>query len=279
MNNNIHSCWWFDGNAKEAADFYCTIFPDSKITIDTPMVVNFELWGQKFMGLNGGPMFTKNPSISYFVVFDTTEEVDIAWTSLSEGGEVLMALDTYPWSEKYGWLQDKFGVSWQLSVGDLKDTGQRIAPSLMFVRDKAGRAEAAIQLYTALFENSSVSGVQHYGEGEGDRPDLVKHAQFIIDGKTFMAMDSSGPHDFDFNEGISLVVECKTQEEIDKYWNALTERGEESMCGWLKDEFGVSWQIIPADLGKWMSDPEKRDRVMQKVMSSKKFNIEELKNA
>ena len=279
MNNNIHSCWWFDGNAKEAADFYCNIFPESKITIDTPMVVNFELWGQKFMGLNGGPMFTKNPSISYFVVFDTTEEVDIAWTSLSEGGEVLMALDTYPWSEKYGWLQDKFGVSWQLSVGDLKDTGQRIAPSLMFVRDKAGRAEAAIKLYTALFENSSVSGVQHYGEGEGDRPDLVKHAQFIIDGKTFMAMDSSGPHDFDFNEGISLVVECKTQEEIDKYWNALTERGEESMCGWLKDEFGVSWQIIPADLGKWMSDPEKRDRVMQKVMSSKKFNIEELKNS
>ena len=279
MNNNIHSCWWFDGNAKEAADFYCNIFPESKITIDTPMVVNFELWGQKFMGLNGGPMFTKNPSISYFVVFDTTEEVDIAWTSLSEGGEVLMALDTYPWSEKYGWLQDKFGVSWQLSVGDLKDTGQRIAPSLMFVRDKAGRAEAAIKLYTALFENSSISGVHHYGEGEGDRPDLVKHAQFIIDGKTFMAMDSSGPHDFDFNEGISLVVECKTQEEIDKYWNALTERGEESMCGWLKDEFGVSWQIIPADLGKWMSDPEKRDRVMQKVMSSKKFNIEELKNS
>ncbi len=279
MNNNIHSCWWFDGNAKEAADFYCNIFPESKITIDTPMVVNFELWGQKFMGLNGGPMFTKNPSISYFVVFDTTEEVDNAWTSLSEGGEVLMALDTYPWSEKYGWLQDKFGVSWQLSVGNLKDTGQRIAPSLMFVRDKAGRAEAAIKLYTALFENSSISGVHHYGEGEGDRPDLVKHAQFIIDGKTFMAMDSSRPHDFDFNEGISLVVECKTQEEIDKYWNALTERGEESMCGWLKDEFGVSWQIIPADLGKWMSDPEKRDRVMQKVMSSKKFNIEELKNS
>ena len=92
-------------------------------------------------------------------------------------------------------------------------------------------------------------------------------------------MDSSGPHEFDFNEGISIVVECKTQDEIDKYWDTLTERGEESMCGWLKDEFGVSWQIIPADLGKWMSDPEKRDRVMQKVMSSKKFNIEELKNA
>ena len=110
-----------------------------------------------------------------------------------------------------------------------------------------------------------MTGIHHYGEGEGDRPDLIKHAQFTLDGKTFLAMDSSGPHEFDFNEGISIVVECKTQDE--------------SMCGWLKDEFGVSWQIIPADLGKWMSDPEKRDRVMQKVMSSKKFNIEELKNS
>ena len=279
MNNNIHSCWWFDGNAKEAADFYCSIFPESKITIDTPMVVNFELWGQKFMGLDGGPIFTKNPSISHFVVFDTIEEVDNAWTSLSEGGKVMMPLDTYPWSKKYGWIQDKFGVSWQLSAGELNDTGQHISTSLMFVRDKVGKAQSTIHLYTTLFDNSSVTGIQHYGEGEGDRPDLIKHAQFALDGGIFMAMDSSGPHDFDFNEGISLVVECKTQEEIDKYWNALTERGEESMCGWLKDEFGVSWQIIPADLGKWMSDPEKRDRVMQKVMSSKKFNIEELKNA
>ncbi len=117
MNNNIHSCWWFDGNAKEAADFYCSIFPESKITIDTPMVVNFELWGQKFMALNGGTIFTKNPSISHFVVFDTIEEVDNAWTSLSEGGKVMMPLDTYPWSKKYGWIQDKFGVSWQLSAG------------------------------------------------------------------------------------------------------------------------------------------------------------------
>ncbi len=279
MNNNIHSCWWFDGNAKEAADFYCSIFPESKITIDTPMVVNFELWGQKFMGLDGGPIFTKNPSISYFVVFDTIEEVDNAWESLAKDGKVMMPLDIYPWSKKYGWIQDKFGVSWQLSAGELNDTGQRISTSLMFVKDKVGKAQSAINLYTTLFDNSSVTGIQHYGEGEGDRPDLIKHAQFALDGGIFMAMDSSGPHDFDFNEGISLVVECKTQEEIDKYWNALTERGEESMCGWLKDEFGVSWQIIPADLGKWMSDPEKRDRVMQKVMSSKKFNIEELKNA
>jgi len=279
MKNKIYSCWWFDGNAKEAAEFYCNIFPDSRITTDTSMVVNFELWGEKFMALNAGPMFTKNPSISYFVVFDTEEEVDKAWASLEIGGKVLMELDNYPWSSKYGWVQDKFGVSWQLSAGKLEDVGQRIAPSLMFVKERAGKAEAAIGLYTGLFDNSSVTGILHYGEGEGDRPDLVKHAQFILDGQTFMAMDSSGPHDFDFNEGISLVVDCDDQQEIDKYWNALTEHGQESQCGWLKDEFGISWQIIPSELGTLMTDPEKGKRVMEVVMRSVKLNIDELKNA
>lgn len=163
---------------------------------------------------------------------------------------------------------------------ELNDTGQHISTSLMFVRDKVGKAQSAINLYTTLFDNSSVTRIiitEKVKVTAGST--RLNTPQFTLDGKTFLAMDSSGPHEFDFNEGISIVVECKTQDEIDKYWDTLTERGEESMCGWLKDEFGVSWQIIPADLGKWMSDPEKRDRVMQKVMSSKKFNIEELKNA
>jgi predicted 3-demethylubiquinone-9 3-methyltransferase (glyoxalase superfamily) len=137
----MYPCLWFDGNAKEAATFYCSVFKDSKILSENPMVVMFELNGQKFMGLNGGPMFT-------------------------------------------------------------------------------------------------------------------------------------------FNEAVSYVVECANQEEIDHYWNNLTaDGGQESMCGWLKDKYGFSWQIVPAILGKLMSDPEKGQRVMQALMKMKKLDIATLTNA
>ena len=104
MNNNIHPCLWYDGNAKAAAEFYCTLFPDSKITIDSAMVVNFELNGQKFMGLNGGPMFKFNEAVSFVVDCETQEEIDYYWEKLTEGGE----------ESRCGWLKDKFGVSWQI---------------------------------------------------------------------------------------------------------------------------------------------------------------------
>lgn len=140
MSNPIYPCLWFDGQAKEAADYYCSVFKDSKILSENNMVVNFELNGKKFMALNGGPHFK-------------------------------------------------------------------------------------------------------------------------------------------FNEAVSFVVECDTQEEIDHYWNKLTEGGSESMCGWLKDKYGVSWQIVPAILGKLMSDPEKAPRVVQAFLQMKKFDIEALLKA
>ena len=140
MTNPIYPCLWFDGQAKAAADFYCSVFKNSKIMANTPMVVTFELNGRKFMCLNGGP-------------------------------------------------------------------------------------------------------------------------------------------EYKFNEAVSFVVECETQEEIDYHWNKLTEGGQEGKCGWLKDKFGVSWQIVPTILGKLMSDPEKAPRVMYAFMQMKKFDIEKLKQA
>src|SRR5436190_16783521 len=109
MTNQIYPCIWYDGNAKEAAEFYCSVFKNSKITSENPMVVIWEMNGEKFMGLNGGPMFKVNPSISFYVVCETMEETDAVWKKLNEGGTVLMPLDKYDWSEKYGWVQDKFG--------------------------------------------------------------------------------------------------------------------------------------------------------------------------
>ncbi len=278
MKNTIYPCLWFDGKAKEAAEFYCTVFNDSVITDENPIVVTFESFGQKFMCLNGGPQFSFNPSISFFVVCETEAEVDKAWKSLLEGGSVLMPLDKYDWSAKYGWLQDRFGVNWQLSFGKLEDVGQKFSPVLMFTGNQNGKAEQAIQFYTSVFDDSSIRGVMRYNKGENELEGAVKHAQFSLGKKVFMAMDSSFPHHFGFSEAISFVVDCETQDEIDYYWDRLSAVPEAEQCGWLKDQFGVSWQIVPAILGKLMSDPSKSERVLKAFLQMKKFEIDKLIN-
>ncbi len=280
MNNNIHPCLWYDGNAKAAADFYCSLFPNSKITTGTPMVVTFQLNGQKFMGLNGGPQFKFNPSISFFVVCESDDEINELYKKLSEGGMVMMPLDKYDWSERYGFVQDRFGLAWQIMKGKYSDVNQKITPCFLFVGKNFGNAEEAVKLYAEVFPQSSIQGILLYTKDEGAAAGTVKHSQFILDNKVFMAMDGAGSHGFAFNEAVSFVVECKDQEEIDYYWNKLTANGgQESMCGWLKDKFGVSWQIIPGILGKLMSDPGKAGKVMQDVMQMKKFDIAVLEKA
>jgi len=274
MNNSIHPCIWFDGNAKEAATFYCSIFPNSKITVDTPMVVNFELMGKKMMGLNGGPMFKINPSISLFVNCKTVEQTDEIYNKLAEGGEPLMEIGKYDWSERYGWIKDKFGMTWQIMLGQ----EERICPSLLFTGEKFGKAEAAIKLYTSVFDNSSIDVLQHWGN-ETLFAGKVLFSECKLNGYNLIAMDGPGDHAFTFNEALSFVVECNNQEEIDYYWNTFTERGEESQCGWLKDEFGISWQIIPANIGKLISDPERGARAMQELMKMKKLDIAKLEQA
>lgn len=272
MKNKIFTCLWFDGQAKAAADFYCTVFNNSAITANNPMVTIFEIEGRKFMGLNGGPMFKVNPSVSFFVNCSTEEEIDAAWGKLSEGGSVMMPLNKYPWSEKYGWCQDKFGVNWQLMMGKMGDA--KIVPAMMFTQGNAGKAAEAINYYTSLFNDSKINLVSKYEKGEHDVEGYIKHAQFTLNGLLFAAMDSSATHAFKFDEGISFVVDCKTQEEIDLYWNALTaDGGKESMCGWLVDKFGFSWQIIPDIIGGLMTNPEKAGKVMPVLMKMKKLDI------
>lgn len=276
MKNPIYPCLWFDGKAKEAAEFYCSVFKDSKITAENSMVVTFESSGQKFMCLNGGPQFQMNPSTSFFVVCETEAEIDSAWNLLIKEGAVLMALDKYEWSDKYGWVQDKFGVNWQLSFGKMAAVGQKFTPTLMFTENVHGKAEAAINFYTSIFNNSDIVGILRYSEDDHDVAGTVKHAQFRLNKNVFMAMDSGLAKGFGFNEAISFVVECENQEEIDYFWDKLTDGGEESMCGWLKDKYGVSWQIIPDILNELMANPEKAPKVVQAFMQMKKFNIEKL---
>ncbi len=145
---------------------------------------------------------------------------------------------------------------------------------------RTGKAKEAVHFYTRAFPESKIMGILNYSEGEGEPVDLVKHAQFEVKHYTFMAMDSSAEHNSDFNDAISLVVECADQEEIDRYWNGLTANGgKEVACGWLVDRYGISWQIIPKALGALMTDPERGQRVMNALLKMKKLVIADLENA
>jgi predicted 3-demethylubiquinone-9 3-methyltransferase (glyoxalase superfamily) len=271
----ITPCLWYNGNAAEAADLYCSVFADAKIASRSPYVIEISVSGQKMTLLDGGPMYQPNPSISLFNICETENELTRSWDALTKEGSVLMPLDTYPWSKKYGWVTDKFGVSWQLSLGKLEDVGQKITPCLMFTGKQCGRAEEALEFYSSVFKISKTDGILY----EGENKKLVQHAQFALLGQKFMVMDSAEMHNFDFSEGVSLTIHCETQEEIDFYWEKLTESGKESMCGWLKDKFGVSWQVVPVILEKILSDPQKAGKAAKAFMAMRKLDIEQIVQA
>jgi predicted 3-demethylubiquinone-9 3-methyltransferase (glyoxalase superfamily) len=290
---------WFDRQAEDAVNFYSSVFKNTRagnitrasqagfeihgIPEGTVMNIEFEIEGQRFIGINGGPLFKFNPSTSFLVACETRDEVDALWQKLSVPGTSLMELGTYPFSERYGWLQDRYGLSWQLMFMGDREIKQKITPTLMFAGGQWGQAEPAVNFYTAVFHNSAVDHFMRYEKGEEpDKEGTIRHAGFTLEGQGFAAMDSARAHNFSFNEAISLMVECRTQEEIDYYWDKLIANGgQESVCGWLKDRFGVSWQVAPAVLAEMLrdQDKEKTARVTRAFLKMKKFNIEELKKA
>ncbi|OHD23267.1 MAG: hypothetical protein A2Y38_24350 [Spirochaetes bacterium GWB1_59_5] len=281
---------WYDKEAGEAAELYTSLFPGSSIlsrsTIgDTPSgtveLLTIELAGQRFMLMSGGPFFTFTPAISFLVACDTNEEVDRLYAGL-RGGAELMPLGTYPFSERYAWIEDRFGLSWQIMrMGDIPYE-QKITPTLMFVGEHCGRAEDAMKLYTGLVAGSKLGPTMRYGSDEApDAAGTVKHGAFSLAGQSFAAMDSAYEHAFTFNEAISLMLYCDTQAELDRYWNALSAQPEAEQCGWLKDRYGVSWQIVPTAMDTMMTsgDGDAMARVTQAFLKMKKFDIAELTRA
>ena len=269
---------WFDGQAEEAANFYTSIFKNSKIQSVSPMSASFALAGLEFIALNGGPQFKFTPAISFFVKCKTKREIEELWRKLCVGGTALMELAQYPFSEKFGWVQDQFGLSWQLN---LTGRAQSTTPFLMFVGKQHGKAEEAMNFYVSLFKDSKMINIERYGAGEEESEGTVKHATFSLNGCEFMAADSGREHPFTFTEAISLFVRCKTQPEVDYFWERLSLDGAKSRCGWLKDKFGVSWQIVPSILGDMLNDEddEKSDRVMKVMLQMDKLDIKTLKQA
>ena len=258
---------WFDKEAFEAVNLYVSLFDDSEITLEqklegTPSgadaaTYEFKLAGQLFGAINGGPYFTFNPSTSLSVICDSHEEIDELWAKLSDGGEELMPLQAYPFSKYYGWVQDKYGLSWQLIDSEGHDYKQKISAQLMF------------------------SG-HEYGEGESQHPDAkIAHAKFEILDTEILAADNGMPVDYEFNEAFSLMVECVTQSEIDYYWEKLSAYPESEQCGWLKDKFGVSWQIVPASMNDLLSRGTQKqiNAVTEAFLPMKKLDIERLERA
>lgn len=309
----IVPCLWFDKECEEAMNFYVSAFSrlsggnkESAIVsvqryeegMETPGIENmvgkvltgiFELEGYRFMALDGGPFFKLNPSVSFILNFDPSREknagknLDSLWEKLSRDGKVLMDLQKYPFSKHYGWVQDRYGVSWQLMLTDPDgDPRPFIIPSLMFTGDVAGKAKEAVDYYLSVFKNSERGSLVHYSAGmEPDKEGTVMFSDFMLENQWFAAMDSAQTHGFSFNESLSLMVNCKDQEEVDLLWGKLSHVPESEQCGWLKDKFGVSWQIVPEKMGELLSDTDKEKvhRVLNRMLQMKKIDIRELEEA
>ncbi|HRV94708.1 MAG TPA: VOC family protein [Anaerolineae bacterium] len=281
---------WFDNQAEEAMNFYTSLFKNSEIGSvarygeagpgpgGSIVTATFKLAGLEVTALNGGPHFKFTPATSFFVLCETEDEIDTLWANLSEGGQALMELAAYPFSEKFGWIEDKFGLSWQLN---LVGQPQKIMPFLLFVGDQAGKAEEAMNFYTSLFDNASIIRLERHGPGSNEIEGSVIHAVFSLFGQEFMAMDSAGAHAFSFTEAVSFMVHCQSQAEVDELWAQLSADKEAEQCGWLKDKYGVSWQIIPDILLELMGDPdsEKAKRVTEAMLQMKKIDIAALQQA
>jgi len=291
---------WFDKEALEAAAFYTSLFPASRITNVTRLsgtpsgdcdLVSFELAGHPFMAISAGPLFKFNPSVSFHTKCGTKEEVDAIWEKLSPGGKILMPLDAYPFSERYGWLEDRYGLSWQVILAGGMEIKPKFMPALMFVGNVCGKAEEAINFYTSVFRNAldgaeagemKAAMLARYGKGEEpDTEGSVRYAQFSLLGQEFGAMDSARAHQFAFNEAISFIVPCDSQEEIDYFWGKLSADPRAEQCGWLKDRYGLSWQITPAVMRELLGgeDRVRTARVTQAFLKMKKFDIAALKRA
>jgi predicted 3-demethylubiquinone-9 3-methyltransferase (glyoxalase superfamily) len=214
---------------------------------------------------------------------DAGSRIDTVWAKLIEGGTALMPLDKYPFSERYGWVQDKYGLSWQLILtnpaGEVRPV---IIPSLLFVGDLCGKAEAATDFYLSVFNDARRGALSRYPAGMApDKEGTIMFTDFTLRDQWFVAMDSAHEHNFAFNEAISLIVKCDTQEEIDYYWAKLSAVPEAEQCGWCKDKFGVSWQITPTMMDEMMQRGTKEQiaRITQAFLPMKKFDLAALQSA
>lgn len=271
---------WCNQNADDARNYYLDVFsvlPGTQHirTTTYPTTVHASLAGQtltheltiggtRFILINAGDEFAPNPSISFFVNADPSvmdkprELIDQLWNRLTDGGTVLMDLGEYPHSPHYGWVADKFGVNWQLMLTDPDgEPRPTIVPSLMFCGPAQNSAAEAVDHYVATLPESRVGNRVTYGQMGAPLPpegpitaDSVVFTDACLAGTWIAAMDSAVAQPFTFSEGVSLMLETQNQEELNRVWDALSAHPEAEQYGWLKDTWGVYWQVVPGNLGE-----------------------------
>lgn len=282
---------WFDTQAVEAARWYVSIFERSRILrIDslegTPSgqvdTVEFELDGVAFSAISAGPYFQLNSSISLMVTCRSVEEVDRLYAKLSTGATEQMPLGEYPFSKRYVWLTDRFGLDWQLTCFETDEISQKIRPTLLFGGAACGKAESALAFYAGVFPGAALGYVNHYRPGEAkDARALVNYGEINLPGSQFVVMDHGAGGDEPFNEAFSFLVPCDDQAEIDTLWEALSAVPEAEQCGWIKDRFGVSWQIVPAEMADVLASlsGEAKARYTEAFLQMKKLDVAALRRA
>lgn len=281
---------WCDGNAAEAGEFYSAALPNTTSTLAArypdevpdwqaeyagqPLVVDLVVDGFRIMLINAGDDFRPTPSISFMLNFDpllfdgdadaARAALDRTWAALSEEGQALMPLDEYPFSPHYGWVQDRYGVSWQLMLTDPKgDPRPFVITQLMFSGDVQDRAQEAVEFYTSLLDDAAIGTVVTYPQRSGTAgAGSVMFGEFHVGEQWFSMMDSNVEHQFGFTPGVSLEVRCRDQAEIDRLWEALSAVPEAEQCGWLVDRYGISWQIVPENTGELMAKPGAYERML-----------------
>ena len=272
MDQVITPAIWCDGTADEAAQFYTDVFRDTSIAEQAPgIAATVSIHGFRLSLINGGNQYAPNPSISCILNFDPLlfggEEqarayLDELYERLSTGG-VLMELGEYPFSPRYAWVRDRFGMTWQLMLTDPDgDPRPFVIPSFMFGGTNHANAEEATDAWIALFDNARRGALYRYEEGGPLDAGTVMFTDFTLRGTWMAATDSGTFHDFTFTPGVSMIVSCRDQEEIDRYWAGLSAVPEAERCGWCVDRWGVSWQVVPHNIAELMANAATRDKIL-----------------
>ena len=272
MDQLITPAIWCDGTADEAARFYADVFRAGSIVEQVPgLAATVSIHGFRLSLMSGDDQDAPNPSISCILNFDPLlfggEEqarayLDELYERLSTGG-VLMELGEYPFSPRYAWVRDRFGMTWQLMLTDpAGEPRPFILPSFMFGGTNHANAEEATEAWIALFDDSRRGALRRYEEGGPMEAGTVMFTDFTLRGTWMAAMDSGAFHDFTFTPGVSMIVSCRDQEEIDRYWSGLSAAPQAERCGWCVDRWGVSWQVVPHNIAELMADAATRETIL-----------------
>ena len=275
---------WYDTEAKEAAELYVDLFGgkiDWNYTItDTPSghagLIQFQLGDMTLAAISAGPYFKLNESMSLMVNVASRDDVRRLYEALSDGGRVLMPLAEYPFSPYYVWLEDRFGLSWQLSYAPDLDKPYQFEICLLFSQDQVGLAQPILDYYKDKLPQARLGRLSYYGEGEAAvAAAKLNYAELFIGDQKIIAMDHGYGGVASFNEAFSLMVYVDSQEEADSWYETVSAAPEAEICGWAKDQFGISWQIVPRILMEAYdsASPEQIKAVNAALMTMKRLDI------